>query len=363
VVSDRLGQAIGVSGPTAVAGKTVELTLDAALQQYTDRVVAATGEQYRALDATAIVLAPRTGAILAMSNWPRVNANDSAKVGLSTNYADQLDYEPGSTFKIVAIGGALSDGLISPQTTFTIPDSYHVADRVIHDSEPHPTETLTTTQILAHSSNIGAVQIGQDLGEQRMYGWIREFGFGAPTGVDLPGEEKGIVPPVALWSGSSIGNIPIGQGVSVTPLQIATAYAAIANGGLLHPPRIVSSVGGVAVPLPTAKRILSPEVATELRHMLKDVLGPSGTASEIKIPGYRLAGKTGTANKVVHGTYSNKDYYASFVGFAPEQNPQIEAIVMVDSPQGGNIYGTEVAAPAWRKIMDFALPYLKIAPG
>ena len=363
VVFDGQGQPISVSGPSPVAGKTVALTLDAALQQYTDSVVAATGEQYRALDATAIVLDPRSGAILAMSNWPRVNANDSSKVGLSTNYGDQLNYEPGSTFKIVAIGGALSDGLISPATAFTIPDSLRVSDRVIHDAETHPTEQLTTTQILAHSSNIGAVKIGMLLGANRLSDWIRQFGFGAVTGVDLPGEEKGIVPPVALWSGSSIGNIPIGQGVSVTPLQIAAAYAAIANGGLLIQPHIVSSVGGAPTPAPTVRRILTPAVATDLRHMLKDVLGPNGTASEIKIPGYELAGKTGTANKVVNGTYSSTKFYASFIGFAPEQHPQIEAIVMVDSPQGASYYGTEVAAPAWQKIMDFALPYMRIAPG
>jgi cell division protein FtsI (penicillin-binding protein 3) len=363
VVFDGQGRAIHVSGPTAVAGKPVALTIDAPLQQYTDSVVAATGEHFMAQHATAIVLDPRTGAILAMSNWPRVNANDSAKAGLSENYADQLDYEPGSTFKIVAIGGALSDGLISPDTTFTIPDVLQVADRQIHDSEIHATEILSTKQILAQSSNVGAVKIGELLRDNGMYDWIRRFGFGAATGVDLPGEEQGLVPPVALWSGASIGNIPIGQGISVTPIQIAAAYAAIANGGLLRTPHVVSSVGGVPARVPAARRILTPTVAAELRSMLEGVTRAGGTASEIQIPGYTLAGKTGTANKVVNGTYSNKDYYASFVGFAPAQDPQIEAVVLVDQPQGGFIYGTEVAAPAWQKIMDFALPYLKIAPG
>jgi cell division protein FtsI (penicillin-binding protein 3) len=157
--------------------------------------------------------------------------------------------------------------------------------------------------------------------------------------------------------------MPIGQGVDVTPLQVATAYAAIANGGLLRAPHIVASVGGVPVRPRAPQRILTPQVAAELRGMLEGVTRAGGTASEIQIPGYTLAGKTGTANKVVGGTYSHTDYYASFVGFAPAQNPQIEAIVMVDSPQTGEIYGTEVAAPAWQKIMDFALPYLKIAPG
>jgi cell division protein FtsI (penicillin-binding protein 3)/stage V sporulation protein D (sporulation-specific penicillin-binding protein) len=367
VVFDGQGQAIHVSGPGAVAGKTVQLTIDAALQQYTDSVVSATGEEFMAENATAIVLDPQTGAVYAMSNWPRVNANDSSQVGLSENYADQLLYEPGSTFKVVTIGGALSDGIISPDTSFTIHDCIQVANYCIHDSTEHPTETLTTSGILAHSSNVGAIEIGEKLGDQQLYDWMRRFGFGTPSGVDLPGEEAGIVSPVANWSGSSIGNIPIGQGVSVTPLQIADAYAAIADGGLLRAPHVVSSVGGVAAPLPKAKRILSPVVAAQLRGMLEGVLGPSGTASEISIPGYTLAGKTGTANKVVdvhgHGTYSDKDYVASFVGFAPAAHPQLEAIVVVNQPEGSEFYGTEVAAPAWQKIMDFALQYLKIAPG
>jgi cell division protein FtsI (penicillin-binding protein 3)/stage V sporulation protein D (sporulation-specific penicillin-binding protein) len=363
VVSDSQGQPIGVSGPTAVAGKTVKLTLNAALQQYTDSVVSQTGEAFRAQHATAIVLDPRTGAILAMSNWPRVNANDAGKVGVAENYAVGLDYEPGSTFKIVAIGGALSEGLISPNTPFKIPPCIQVANYCIADSEVHPTEILTTRQILAESSNVGAIKIGELLGDNAMYSWMRRYGFGSPTGVDLPNDEPGKVLPVPLWSGSSIGNMPIGQGVDVTPLQVAAAYAAIANGGLLRPAHIVSSVGGVPVRLPAAKRILTPTVAAELRGMLEGVTRAGGTAAEIQIPGYRLAGKTGTANKVVNGTYSHTDYYASFVGFAPARNPQIEAIVMVDSPQTGEIYGTEVAAPAWQKIMNFALPYLKIAPG
>jgi cell division protein FtsI/penicillin-binding protein 2 len=361
-VFDAKGQPIAVPGTTAVAGQTVQLTLDAALQQYTDTVLSATGIKYSALDAAAIVLDPRTNEILAMSNWPRVNANDPAKVGVATNYAVGLNYEPGSTFKVVAIGGALSQGLISPSTPFKVPYAYHVADRIIHDAEVHPTEQLTTSQILARSSNIGAVKIGQTLGNNGFYDWIRRFGFGSPTGIDLPNEQQGIIPPVSQWSLSSIGNLPFGQGESVTPLQIATAYSAIANGGLLRSPHIVSSVGGVPTRPAHATRILTPQVARELRVMLHGVFGAGGTAAEIHIPGYSLAGKTGTANKVVNGTYSNTDYVASFVGFAPEQNPQVEAVVMVDQPRGA-VFGTQVAAPAWAQIMTFALQYLKIAPG
>jgi cell division protein FtsI/penicillin-binding protein 2 len=361
-VFDAHGQPISVPGTTAVAGQTVQLTLDAAIQQYTDSVIAATGQNYSALDATALVIDLRTNAILAMSNFPRVNANDPAKVGLATNYAIGLNYEPGSTFKVVAIGGALSDGLISPSTPFTVPYAYHVADRIIHDAEVHPTEVLNTSQILARSSNIGAVKIGQTLGNAGFDGWIRRFGFGSQTGIDLPGEGQGIIPALSQWSLSSIGNLPFGQGESVTPLQIVSAYAAIANGGLLRAPHIVSSVGGVPTRLPGAKRILTPQVAQQLTTMLEGVFRPGGTASQIHIGGYQLAGKTGTANKVVNGVYSNTEYVASFVGFAPAQNPQIEAAVIVDQPRGA-VFGTQVAAPAWAQIMTFALQYMKIAPG
>jgi cell division protein FtsI (penicillin-binding protein 3) len=308
---------------------------------------------------------PRDNTILAMANWPRTNANDSASA-LAKNYAVSLNYEPGSTFKVVAIGGALADGLVSPTTPFTVPYSIHVADRVIHDDDFHPTKTLTTGQILAYSSNVGAIKIGSLLYRERsttneMYDWMVRYGFGKPTGIDLPGEEQGILLPPASWSGSSIGNMPIGQGVSVTPIQMATAYAAIANGGLLRKPRIVASVGGVPVREPRATRIFSQAVSAHLRQMLEKVLLPGGTASEIVIPGYELAGKTGTANKVVNGVYSQKQYVASFVGFAPAGDPKIEAIVVVDAPSTGFHYGTEVAAPAWKRMMNFALNYLRIS--
>jgi cell division protein FtsI/penicillin-binding protein 2 len=361
VIYDGKGRVIHAGGTTPVTGATVQLTLDTALQHYTDSVAAATGESYGAEDVVAIVLSPRTGAVFAMSTWPRVNANVPTKVGVATNNAVGLNYEPGSTFKVVTIAGALSDGVISPSTVFTVPDSIHVADRVIHDADVHPVERLKPGEILGQSSNVGAIEIAEALGPSRLYHWIRRFGFGSPTGVGLPNDEQGEVPAVANWSGSSIGNIPIGQGIDVTPLQLADAYAAIADGGILRPPHIVSSVGGVAVPVPAGKRIISTTVAHQLDGMLEEVTSAGGTAAEIQIHGYRLAGKTGTANKVVNGTYSDKDYYASFVGFAPAQDPQLEAIVMVDQPQGA-IYGTEVAAPAWQKIMDFALGYMKISP-
>jgi cell division protein FtsI/penicillin-binding protein 2 len=276
-----------------------------------------------------------------------------------------LDYEPGSTFKVVAVSGALEAGLITPNTPFNIPDEIQVAEKTIHDDTEHPEETLTTAQILARSSNVGAITIGKLEGEDTFNSWVHRYGFGAPTGVDLPGEEKGVTLPLSEYSGSSMGNLPIGQGELVTPMQMATAYSAIANGGILRPPHIVSAVGGVPQPEPAGHRVITTKTAAELRQMLEGVLGPEGTASEVSIPGYRLAGKTGTASKIdpETGEYSDSKYVASFIGFAPASDPKLLCAVVVDEPSAGSIYGGTVAAPAFGQIMSFALPYLGIAPG
>jgi cell division protein FtsI/penicillin-binding protein 2 len=191
---------------------------------------------------------------------------------------------------------------------------------------------------------------------------VKRFGFGAQTGIDLPGEEQGIVPALADYNNFSMGNLPFGQGESVTPIQIADAYGAIANGGILRAPRVVESIGGVRQREPAGRRILSPTVAGEMRTILERVLEPGGTASEISIPGYTLAGKTGTANIAVDGKYSSTKYVASFVGFAPAQHPRIEVEVVVDQPHDGAIYGTDAPAHAWQQIMEWALRYLKIPP-
>jgi cell division protein FtsI/penicillin-binding protein 2 len=346
----------------AVQGEDVRLTLDAALQQEAESVLAGVAQQYDPVDATAIAMNPQTGAVLALANWPRANPN---RPGSGANWQDsaiQLNYEPGSTFKIVVVGGAISDGLIGPNTLFRIPSQLEFDTRVIHDSSPHPNETLTTTGIVAQSSNIGAVEIGQKLGAQRFAYWVKRFGFGAPTGIDLPGEEQGIVPVLADYNNFSMGNLPFGQGESVTPIQVADAYAAIADGGILRPPHVVESIGGVRQREPAGRRILSPTVAAEMRTILESVLEPGGTASEISIPGYTLAGKTGTANIAVDGKYSNTKYVASFVGFAPAQHPRIEVEVVVDQPHDGAIYGTDAPAHAWQQIMEWALRYMRIPP-
>ncbi len=368
VVSDALGQPVSIDDVhPEIAGASLSLTLDANIQRRTENVLSAVGKVFAPKDATAIVMDPRTGAILALANWPLLNANDPAAApeGALQDRAVGFNYEPGSTFKVVAVSGGLQRGLITPSTPFEIPDQIQVADRTIHDDTEHAEETLTTAQILAQSSNVGAIKIGALDGADGFNEWVHRYGFGAPTGVDLPGEEMGRPLPLSEYSGSSMGNLPIGQGELVTPMQMATAYSAIANGGILRPPHIVGAVDGRPQPEPAGHRVISEMTAAEIRKMLQGVLAPGGTASEVSIPGYTLAGKTGTASKIDKetGEYSNSAYVASFIGFAPATDPKLLCAVVVDEPQTGSIYGGKVAAPAFGEIMSFALPYLRIPPG
>ncbi len=364
-----LAQPISIDDTRAARpGRTVRLTLDAQLQGQVEQVLAGVGAQYSPQSATAIVVNPNTGAIMALANWPQVNANDPYAGPSSTavnnaiqDHATAFTYEPGSTFKAFTVAGALQDGLITPSTPFDIPPVLQVADRQIRDAEAHGYETLTTAGILEKSSNIGADLIGRRLGAARFNYWVHRFGFGAPTGVDLPAEDQGIILPLAKYSGSTMGNLPFGQGESVTPMQMIAAYSAIANGGILRAPHIVQSIAGRAAPLPPGTRILSPTAAAELRQMLIGVFGEGGTASGAAIPGYVMAGKTGTAQVAAGGKYSASAYVASFVGMVPANHPQLLAMVVVDQPQG-SIFGGQVAAPAFQKIVGWAVPYLGISP-
>jgi cell division protein FtsI/penicillin-binding protein 2 len=359
LVKDAMGEAVSlVEVKRSKPGKDLHLTLDAPIQQRTESVLDDVGRSFHPRGSTALVMDPRSGQILAMANWPRVDANrlvDSPGY-VRQNRAVAASYEPGSTFKAFTISGALEQHLIKPDTMFDLPPTINVADRTIKEAHDRGPVTWSVADILARSSNVGAVRIGMSLGATRFDRWVRRFGFGRGTGIDLPGEQAGIVPRLRDYSGSSIGNLPIGQGLAVTPIQMATAYTAIANGGLLRSPYIVQ---GDQKP---ARRILSRRTAGQVSHMLEGVLGPFGTAQEARVDGYKLAGKTGTAQKPDgHGGYSKTNFVASFIGYAPARKPRLLVAVMVDEPRGG-IYGGEVAAPAFEKIMEFALPYLRIPP-
>jgi cell division protein FtsI (penicillin-binding protein 3) len=358
LVKDALGKPVSlVETKRAKSGDDIKLTLDAAIQERVEAVLGEVGQTYQPAGATAMVMDPRTGAILALANWPRVDANNPAGAPpyASQDRAIQFNYEPGSTFKAFTVAGALEDRLIRPDSMLDVPAKIHVADRIVGEAHDEGNGPLTVAQILQRSSNVGTVMIGLKLGNKRFDHWVRRFGFGKPTGVDLPGEQQGIVLDVKHYSGSSIGNMPIGQGLSVTPIQMASAYTAIANGGIKHEPYIVA---GDRKP---GRRVLSRRTADEVSHMLIGVLAAGGTAQEASVPGYTLAGKTGTAEKPENGTYSKTDFVASFIGYAPAKHPRLLVSVMVDEPRG-DIYGGTVAAPAFERIMEFALPYLKIPP-
>jgi cell division protein FtsI/penicillin-binding protein 2 len=359
LVKDALGEPVSlIETKRSEPGENLQLTLDARIQERAEAVLGEVGQTYTPQGATALVLDPRTGEILALANWPRVDANnpDGSPAYAKQNRAIEASYEPGSTFKAFTVSGAMEEHLVQPTTTLDVPPEIQVADRTVGEAHDGGGGVKTVAQILKESSNVGSVMVGLTLGAKRFDKWIRRFGFGRPTGVDLPGEAGGIVLRPEHYSGSSMGNMPIGQGIAVTPLQMATAYTAIANGGVLRQPYIVK--GDQKPP----RRVLKRKTADQVSHMLEGVLAAGGTAEEAQVEGYTLAGKTGTAEKAIKGGYSKTDFIASFIGYAPAKNPRLLVAVMVDTPRG-DIYGGTVAAPAFERIVEFALPYLKIPPG
>ncbi|HSC93256.1 MAG TPA: penicillin-binding protein 2 [Gaiellaceae bacterium] len=365
VVRDPFGRVIDVLARKPERnGRDVYLTLDHTIQAQAEAVLRDTVRTWGARAASAIVLDPENGEILAMAVAPGFDANrfGAVPVDRTRNRSVTDVYEPGSTFKLVTVAGVLSEGLVTPSTSFTLPYELHVADRVIHDSHPRKTERMSVAQILSHSSNVGTVTLAQLLGRNAIARWIERFGFGRRTGIDFPGESRGIVLPPERWSGSTIGNVPIGQGIGVTPLQMASAYAAIANGGVLVQPHLVSRVGAGGPVVPKRRRVVSPGVAATLKTLLRGVVDEGGTGTAAAITGYYVAGKTGTAQKPEPtGGYSSTRYVASFVGFVPATKPRLVVLVNVDEPKG-SIWGGVVAAPAFQHIARFALQYLEVPP-
>jgi len=362
VVKDAKGEPIRVETVTSGEdGEDIQLTLDPAIQAKAEDVLTEVGETYLPKGATAVVMDPRTSEVLAMANWPPFDPTDLSDASAEDlmNRATGFNYEPGSTFKAFTVAAALEDKEVTPTSTYTLEPTIKVADRTIEESHPRGTATMSVAEILAHSSNVGAVTIGLGLGSERFSRWISRFGFGRRTGVEFPAEEIGIVPSLEEYSGSTMGNLPLGQGLSVTPMQMMAGYAAIANGGIMRQPRLIKRVGDEELSVPEGRRVIGQDVAAEVRTMLEGVLGPGGTASEVSVPGYTLAGKTGTAEVAENGTYSETKYVASFIGFAPVQDPKLLVSVIVDQPQG-EIYGGTVAAPAFGRIAAFALPYLGV---
>ena len=373
-LSGTPGKQVVVRDPTGVPidvlslqrehdGKNIRLTIDATIQTEVERVLADTMKSFAAKGATAIVMNPRNGEVLAMASAPAINANTFGNSNRSwqRNRAITDTYEPGSTFKIVTISAALEEGLVTPTTSFLLPPRLRVADRWLKDAESRGTERMTVREILVKSSNIGTVTIGKMLGKEGIDKWNRRYGFGSVTGIDFPGEVPGLMLSPDQWSGSTIGNIPIGQGIGVTAMQLASAYAAIANDGVLVQPHITKQVGDEPPARYTQRRVISRRTARIMQQMFGEVVADEhGTGTKAAIPGYAVAGKTGTANKAERGVYVKGKYVSSFIGFVPARNPQLLTLVVVDEP---NVpWGGSVAAPAFERISEFALQYLAIPP-
>ena len=349
-------------------GQTVVLTIDQGIQYQAEQTLQSAVQRSHAKSGTAIVLDPRTGEILALANAPSFDPNNVAasKAEARSNWALQNIYEPGSTFKIVAFSAALDRKLAKPDDRIDCQmGAITVAGRVVHDH--HPFGLLTLAEALAKSSNVGAIKLGIRVGDESMYDYITRYGFGARTGVELPGETVGILRKVDRWQPSSIGSIAIGQEVGVTPLQMVAAFGAVANDGVRIAPHIVREVRNAAGNVvysaqPEQRRVIAPETAIALRGMLEGVT-LRGTARKAQLDGYSAAGKTGTAQKIDPRTktYSKTKFVGSFVGFAPVNNPQVAIIVVIDEP-GGAYHGGDVAAPVFREIAERILPGLGITP-
>ena len=364
IVKDPIGRALDVvSTKPETPGRNIRLTIDHQIQANAEAVLAETVAQHGARAASAIVMDPHTGGVLAMATAPGFNANrfPTTRADRRRNRAVTDTYEPGSTFKLVTIAAALEEHVVKPGSSFLLPPSLQVADRVIREAHDRGTERMTVRGIVERSSNIGTITIAQRLGEGRLAYWIDRFGFGGKTGLDFPGESPGFALPPEEWSGSTIGTVPIGHGIAVTPIQMARAYAAIANGGVLVQPHLVERVDGKPVARKGGTRVVSRRVSKQMLSMLRGVV-LEGTGTQAAIPGYTVAGKTGTAAKIDStGRYSHTDYVASFVGLVPATKPRLVIMVMVDEPSG-SIYGGDVAAPVFRQIARFNLQHLEVPP-
>jgi cell division protein FtsI/penicillin-binding protein 2 len=344
-----------------VAGSDVALTLDSQIQYTAEDVLEKTVRDTGGKTAVAIVMDPRTGEIYAMANVVRGGFHGFGKDQEAEKNRCVTDvYEPGSIFKLVTIAGALADGTVRSDQKFTLPPSIRVSDREINESHPRGTVTYSVGEILQFSSNVGAVTIGQLMGPEALYKWQKAFGFGKPTGIDFPGESGGIVKPPKDWWESSIGNIPMGQGIAVTAIQMASAFSTVAYNGWQVQPRLVARVGAEVYDRVEKRRVLPAKVARVVREMLQ-VAVEEGTGAKAKIPGYDVAGKTGTAEIALPdgGGYAKGVYTASFVGMVPADHPRLVVLVAVN---GTAMYGGDAAAPAVKKIMQFSLHHLEIAP-
>ena len=353
----------------ASRGDDLVLTIDRSMQYETERALRAQIEAKGAGGGIAIVSRPGTGEILALANFER-NEESGELVATGNNLAATTVYEPGSVNKVITVAAALEEGLVTPETMLTVPDSLQMSDHLFTDHDPHPTEDYSVTRILTDSSNIGTIKLAQQLGKDRVDSYLRRFGFGEKTDLDFPNEAAGILLDPAKYNGTSMGSIPIGQGIAVTAMQMLEAYNVLANGGMYVPPRLVLETVDARGERHEAtsgepRRVVSGITAARMREMLVNVVA-EGTGTRGGITGYRVAGKTGTARKPMDtGGYEdeagNYHYVANFVGFVPAENPELSIIVVIDEPSG-DIFGGTVAAPVFADLAQYGLRLFRIPP-
>ena len=351
-----------------VAGNDVVLTLDQNIQYVAEAALAQAVQTYAAPRAgPSSSCGPSTGELLGLANFPTYDPNTypTATAASRTDRAVQDVYEPGSASKVITAAAALESGAVTPDEVMSVPDTLHLANATFHDAEPHKVLNLTLPQILEQSSNVGTIQVALKVGRDRLYSYLQKFGYGKATGVGLPGESSGLLPALKTWSATQLPTAAIGQGLAVTAMQMMSVYSTVANGGVWVQPRIVAGhrdASGNLTPAatPISRRVIRPETAQTLTSMLLEVVGGStGTGGAAAVPGYQVAGKTGTAQKPVPGGYAG--YTAWFIGFAPAANPQIAVGVVLDEPTP--IWGGSTAAPTFKIVMQSALQRLGIGPG
>ena len=352
----------------AQTGTTVRLTVDRDIQWVASQAISDAVKSSNALSGTVIVMDPKTGEILAHATAPTFNPNNTSKVALVAmrNPSVQDVYEPGSTGKVMTLAAALEEKKVTPETVITVPYALKRSTKVFHDHEKHPTQYLTTAGVLAVSSNTGSIQIGELLSNDKFYEYLSKFGVGSKTGSGLPGESRGILPKVADWSGTSAPTMAFGQGYSLTAMQATSIFATIANDGVRVSPTVIAGTrdsSGNFTPAPgrTSERVVSKETAQVMRLMMESVVSGNGTAPSAAIPGYRVAGKTGTAQRIDDTCGCYRGYTASFIGFAPADKPAYVISVTIQDPKGMH-WGGVLGGPVFKKVMSFVLQSRHIAP-
>ncbi len=366
----------GSTEKPAVAGSEVELTIDRDIQWAAQNAIAEQVEKSKADRGYVMVQDNRTGEILAMANAPGFDPNDLSKAdgGTLHNWSLEDAFEPGSTAKVMSMAAVLEEGAATPDTHVTVPNRLHRGDRLFRDDIDHPTWYLTLNGVLAKSSNIGTILATGQLGttqkeaNQVLYSYLRKFGIGGYTGLDFPGETKGILAPADQWSTSQQYTIPFGQGVSVNAMQAASVYSTIANGGVRVEPTLVRGTKGAdgrftPAAKPKKTRVVSEKTAKALAQMLESVVDDEeGTGTKARIPGYRVAGKTGTANRVDPATGRYNGYTSSFAGFAPADNPRVTVYCAIQNATEGSYFGGQICGPVYKEVLEFALKTLQVPP-